>query len=315
MLWSQKDTCLCLLSLGHFLVEGSGEEWLGGLWWLTIPHCVNWCCFTKGPLWRVVAQREGTGSRLGDREVWVRGAWVWGLELQWLAQSRGVYGCSADGAGAWRVHTCDRSPVQLQSKTYTLLPHSHQPLHISTHISLRGEQRYENSFLIRAVVSWFIFCIPENPMPLLWNWGLKLLVQLFPEFEIFCRLSFSDSSSRTRVVYSRSVYTDRSLCSPKVIAPPPSLFSVALLSPLTSILRLNLSPLNKPLSFLHVWEWQGSQVKLMPVSQSSLKQAQALAQLSPRLICLSFCQARLLPWPLTPVSRALRWWTNLKPPA
>ncbi|KAJ4940709.1 hypothetical protein JOQ06_027004 [Pogonophryne albipinna] len=28
-----------------------------------------------GPLWRAVAREEGTGSRLGDREVWVQGAW------------------------------------------------------------------------------------------------------------------------------------------------------------------------------------------------------------------------------------------------
>lgn len=66
----------------------------------------------------------------------------------------------------------------------------------------------------------------------------------------------------------------------------------------------------KPAPSHPVWEWQGSQVKLTPVSLSSLKQGQALAQLSQSLICPSVCQARLLSRPLT-LSRALLWWSVL----
>lgn len=69
----------------------------------------------------------------------------------------------------------------------------------------------------------------------------------------------------------------------------------------------------KPAPSHPVWEWQGSQVKLTPVSLSSLKQGQALAQLSQSLICPSVCQARLLSRPLTLVSRALLWWSILMP--
>lgn len=50
-----------------------------------------------------MALGEGTGSRLGDGEVWVWEPGSGGLELLWLAQSRGVYWRSADtvlGQGA-----------------------------------------------------------------------------------------------------------------------------------------------------------------------------------------------------------------------
>lgn len=69
----------------------------------------------------------------------------------------------------------------------------------------------------------------------------------------------------------------------------------------------------KPAPSHLVWEWQGSQGKLTPVSLYSLKQGQALAQLSQSLICPSVCQARLLSGPLTLVSRALLWWSILMP--
>lgn len=69
----------------------------------------------------------------------------------------------------------------------------------------------------------------------------------------------------------------------------------------------------KPAPSHLVWEWQGSQGKLTPVSLSSLKQGQVLAQLSQSLICPSVCQARLLSRPLTSVSRVLLWWSVLMP--
>lgn len=113
----------------------------------------------KGPIVESGGPGEGTGSRLGDREVWVRGAWVWGLEPQWLAHSRGMYWCSADTAPGQGVRTRVKGVPccfpWLQCKTYTVL--SHNLLHISTQFFLRGEQLYENRFLIRAVVSLIYF--------------------------------------------------------------------------------------------------------------------------------------------------------------
>ncbi len=50
----------------------------------------------KGLIVESSGQGEGTGSRLGDREVWVRGAWVWGLQPCRLACSGTVYWCLAD---------------------------------------------------------------------------------------------------------------------------------------------------------------------------------------------------------------------------
>lgn len=68
----------------------------------------------------------------------------------------------------------------------------------------------------------------------------------------------------------------------------------------------------KPPSSCLVWEWQGSQVKLTPVSLSSLKQAQVLAQLSQclfvRLSVKPGCYPSLSPWGRDPFGEGTFWW-------
>lgn len=47
----------------------------------------------KEPIVESGGRGMGTGSRLGDREVWVREAWVWGLQPRRLALSGAMYWC------------------------------------------------------------------------------------------------------------------------------------------------------------------------------------------------------------------------------
>lgn len=87
-------------------------------------------------------------------------------------------------------------------------------------------------------------------------------------------------------MYSRFVYSDRWPGCPKSGSSP--FFSVESSSPrppptLDLIFSWPMFSVPQPPSSCLVWEWQGSQVKLTPVSLSSLKQAQALAQLSQSL--------------------------------
>lgn len=126
---------------------------------------------------------------------------------------------------------------------------------------------------------------------MLWflNSRLKLLVQLFWEFEIFYCLSSADCRSMT----SQHVWCILDLFTQTdglaVQSQGPALFfSVESSSPrppptLDLIFSWPMFSVPQPPSSCLVWEWQGSQVKLTPVSLSSLKQAQALAQLSQSL--------------------------------
>lgn len=150
-------------------------------------------------------------------------------------------------------------------------------------------------------------------MQCLLNQGLKLLVQLFPESDIFCRLSSSDSSSRTspHVWCTLDLFTQTDGRAVQSQSPQkPFLFFFFLLHccsawPLAQ--DLNLPPLtlywSSSLSFkssTSLWGWdQGFQVKLTPASLAShygpgLSPCPAV----PRVVYMALCQVRLLPWPL-----------------
>lgn len=102
--------------------------------------CVNWCCSTKGPLWRVAAQREGTGSRVGDRGVGLGGLGL-GARVVVAGPKLGVHRRSADtmlGLGVCTrgrgVPCCSlQQPLHL---TQTVHPHIRRLLHVSTQSSI-----------------------------------------------------------------------------------------------------------------------------------------------------------------------------------
>lgn len=151
-------------------------------------------------------------------------------------------------------------------------------------------------------------------MQCLLNQGLKLLVQLFPESDIFLPfilfwLQLKDKP--TCVVYSRFVYTDRWPSSPKSKSTKALFilffFLLHCCSAWPLAQDLNLPPLtlywSSSLSFkssTSLWGWdQGFQVKLTPASLAShygpgLSPCPAV----PRVVYMALCQVRLLPWPL-----------------
>lgn len=150
---------------------------------------------------------------------------------------------------------------------------------------------------------------------MLWflNSRLKLLVQLFWEFEIFYCLSSADCRSMTsQQVWC--IYSDRWPGRPKSESSPFFLCGEQQ-SLSTTNLRLNLF-LTRTLCT--------STSFFLPCLRVTGLSGQADASLSvqseagpgprpavPKFICPSVCQTRLLPRPLTLGSRALRWWNIL----
>lgn len=102
-----------------------------------------------------MAQGEGTGSRLGDREVWVQGALVQGLQPQWENQRKAAYWRSADNATRSETREICAAfhmvPVQIIPRVPTL------PACVSPQIHLCFDRLYENGFLIRTVASLICF--------------------------------------------------------------------------------------------------------------------------------------------------------------
>lgn len=178
---------------------------------------------------------------------------------------------------------------------------------VSTQIHLCCDQIYKNRFLIRAVVSlifFFIFKYPIESSAVIITCSLKLLVCLFLEFLEFETFSVYPLTTGLSPLGVLQICLHRQMDgSPQSLAKKPFFYPAALLFFLTSSLISSFSMWSlwslstKPLSFCHVWEWQGSQVKLTPISIQS-KAGPGPRPAVPKSICLPVCQARLLPWPL-----------------
>lgn len=120
-------------------------------------------------------------------------------------------------------------------------------------------------------------------------------------WNIFLVILWPLVSAHAHLVYSRFVYMAR-WSAVRNHRPQNPFLSFSTTVFLTSSLISSFSTctvvsVRKPPSFCHVWEWQGSPVKLTPISIQS-EAGPGPRPAVPKSICLPVCQARLLPWPL-----------------
>lgn len=175
---------------------------------------------------------------------------------------------------------------------------------VSTQKHLGYDQLWENCCLIGAfaqLILFFLKCLIKSSACDYQLWPKAACMSILGIWNIFLVILWPRVNAQAHLVYSRFVYMDRWPVVHNHGPENPFLsFNMTVLNLQLHLFFLNIhcgvSP-QTSFHFFHVWEWQGSQVKLTPISiQSEGGSGPRPAVL--KSFCLPVCQTRLLPWPL-----------------